>query len=128
LIESCELDWDRIFPAYQVARKPNGDAIAELSKRNFVEMSDLAGDESFQLRKKIEAKFSEKYPTLWTPLYSMVTFEPETPYSVALEEGDRQREIMDQIMQLADIESEWEQAHVYEKLHKLASEQPGVKT
>jgi kynurenine 3-monooxygenase len=128
LIETCEHDWERIFPAYQVARKPNGDAIAELSKRNFVEMSDLAGDKNFQLRKKIEAKFSEKYPTLWTPLYSMVTFEPETPYSVALEEGDRQREIMDQIMQLDDIESQWEQAHVYEKLHKLASEQPGVKS
>jgi len=127
LIKSCDHDWERIFPAYQMARKPNGDAIAELSKRNFVEMSDLAGDESFQLRKKIEAKFSEKYPTLWTPLYSMVTFEPETPYCVALEEGDRQRGIMDQIMQLADIESEWEQAHVYEKLHKLASEQPGIK-
>jgi len=40
LITRFDHDWDQIFPAYERARKPNGDAIAELSKRNFVEMSD----------------------------------------------------------------------------------------
>ncbi|MCH7854416.1 MAG: FAD-dependent monooxygenase [Proteobacteria bacterium] len=126
LIESCDHDWSRIFPAYEQARKPNGDAIAELSKRNFVEMSELSGDESFQLRKKIEAKFQDMYPDLWTPLYSMVTFSPETPYSVALETGDRQKHIMDEIMQLEHIESQWQQPHVYETLHKLALEHLGA--
>lgn len=127
LIEQCDHDWSRIFPAYEQARKPNGDAIAELSKRNFVEMSDLSGDESFQLRKKIEAKFQDMYPGLWTPLYSMVTFSPETPYSEALETGDRQKQIMDEVMQLESIESEWEQSHVYETLHKLALKQLGTR-
>lgn len=127
LIEHCDHDWTRIFPAYEQARKPNGDAIAELSKRNFVEMSDLSGDKNFQLRKKIEARFQEMHPALWTPLYSMVTFSPDTPYSVALETGDRQRHIMDEIMQLQNIEAEWEQAHVYELLHKLALNQLGEK-
>ncbi len=126
LIAECEHDWSRIFAAYQVARKPNGDAIAELSKRNFIEMSDLAGDQEFQLRKKIESRFSEMHPALWTPLYSMVTFSPATPYSDALKEGDRQREIMDKIMRLPNIGSEWEQPHVYKKLHELASRQPGA--
>lgn len=127
LIESCEHDWKRIFSAYQQARKPNGDAIAELSKRNFVEMSDLSGDQDFQLRKKIEARFQDMYPDLWTPLYSMVTFSPETPYAVALETGDRQKRIMDEIMQLTKIESEWEQPHVYEMLHKLAAGKPATR-
>ncbi|NOX68965.1 MAG: FAD-dependent monooxygenase [Gammaproteobacteria bacterium] len=126
LIESCDHDWGRIFPAYEQARKPNGDAIAELSKRNFVEMSDLSGDKNFLLRKKIEGRFQEMYPDLWTPLYSMVTFSPETPYSVALETGDRQKRIMDKIMQLKNIESEWEQPQVYELLHKLVQEPSGV--
>jgi len=127
LIGRCDHDWARIFPAYEQARKPNGDAIAELSKRNFVEMSDLSGDKIFQLRKKIEARFQDSYPELWTPLYSMVTFSPETPYSVALETGDRQKLIMDKVMQLKNIETEWEQSHVYEMLHKLALEQLGEK-
>lgn len=126
LIDRYDHDWKRIFPAYQQARKPNGDAIAELSKRNFVEMSDLSGEQNFQLQKKIEARFQDMHPDLWTPLYSMVTFSPETPYSVALETGDRQKRIMDEIMQLTNIESEWEQPHVYEMLHKLAAGEPGT--
>ena len=121
LIVSNDHDWERIFPAYEQARKPNGDAIAELSKRNFVEMSDLAGDDNFQLRKKIEAKFHAMNPELWTPLYSMVTFSPEIPYSVALEIGDKQKVIMDKIMELPNIENEWEQAHVYQRLRQLAT-------
>ena len=92
LIKTHDHDWDAIFPAYENARKPNGDAIAELSKRNFVEMSDLSGDKRFQLQKKIEAKFHElRYPEVWTPLYSMVTFSPDVPYAEALRVGDEQK-------------------------------------
>ena len=125
LIDQYDHDWNRIFPAYEKARKPNGDAIAELSKRNFVEMSDLSGDAMFQLRKKIEAKFSERYPELWTPLYSMVTFSPDVSYSEALREGDAQNAVMDQIMALPRIEDEWNEPHVMNRLHELATEKLG---
>ena len=121
LISQYEHDWDEIFPAYENARKPNGDAIAELSKRNFVEMSDLSGDPMFQLRKKIEAKFHAAHPDIWTPLYSMVTFSPEVPYSEALHVGDVQQHIMDQIMQLPEIESDWDEPCVMDQLYKLAT-------
>jgi len=120
LIEIHHHDWKAIFPAYEQARKPNGDAIAELSKRNFVEMSDLAGEADFQLRKKIERRFHRMHPELWIPLYSMVTFSPEIPYATALETGDRQKAIMDEIMRLPDIEQNWEQATVYETIRQLA--------
>ena len=122
LIETHEHDWDAIFPAYENARKPNGDAIAELSKRNFVEMSDLSGDKRFQLQKKIEAKFHEAYPELWTPLYSMVTFSPEVPYAEALRVGDEQKQVMDRIMQLPGIEKDWDEQYVMDRLHELATE------
>lgn len=121
LIEEHGHDWDDIFPAYQNARKPNGDAIAELSKRNFAEMSDLSGDPGFQLRKKIEAKFSQRYPDLWIPLYSMVTFSPDIPYSEALRVGDVQNEVMDRIMALPDIDNDWDKEHVMDQLLVLAS-------
>jgi kynurenine 3-monooxygenase len=122
LIDLHDHDWSGIFPAYQSARKPNGDAIAELSKRNFVEMSDLSGDRMFQLRKKIEAKFSGRHPELWTPLYSMVTFSPEIPYADALRVGDAQNEVMEKIMALPNIEDEWDEEHVMSRLYELASE------
>ncbi len=122
LIGKYDHDWDEIFPAYENARKPNGDAIAELSKRNFVEMSDLSGDPMFQLRKKIEAKFHAAHPDLWTPLYSMVTFSPEVPYAEALRVGDVQKHIMDQVMQLPEIESDWDEPYVMDQLYELATE------
>ncbi len=121
LIAELDHDWSQIFPAYEELRKPNGDAIAELSKRNFVEMSDLSGDSKFQLRKKIEAKFSNQFPDLWTPLYSMVTFSPDIPYADALRVGDQQNIIMEKIMALPDIENDWDEKHVMDKLSSLAS-------
>ena len=84
-------------------------------------MSDLSGDKLFQLRKKIEAKFSAQHPELWTPLYSMVTFSPEVPYSEALRIGDEQQAIMDKIMGLADIEDDWDKQHVMDRLLSLAA-------
>ena len=122
LIARYDHDWSRIFPAYEKARKPNGDAIAELSKRNFVEMSDLSGDRAFQLRKKIEAKFSDLHPELWTPLYSMVTFSPDVPYSEALRVGDEQNMVMDKIMGLPNIEDDWDKPQIMDQLLKLASD------
>jgi kynurenine 3-monooxygenase len=121
LIGKYDHDWDQIFPAYENARKPNGDAIAELSKRNFVEMSDLSGDRSFQLRKKIEARFSERFPELWTPLYSMVTFSPDVPYCEALRIGDEQNKVMDKIMALPNIDEKWDSQSVMDQLFALAS-------
>jgi len=115
-------DWNAIFPAYENARKPNGDAIAELSKRNFVEMSDLSGDKRFQIRKMIEAKFSNRFPQLWTPLYSMVTFSPNVPYAEALRMGDEQNRVMEIIMGLPDIENDWDEQYVMDQLFSLASE------
>jgi kynurenine 3-monooxygenase len=121
LISENDHDWDRIFSAYENARKPNGDAIAELSRRNFVEMSDSSGNRKFQLRKKIEAEFSERFPKMWTPLYSMVTFSPDMPYSEALRIGDKQNEIMEQIMSLPNIEDDWDKQYVMDQILGLAS-------
>jgi len=125
LIDKHDHDWDQIFSAYEHARKPNGDAIAELSRRNFVEMSDLSGDRKFQVRKMIEAKFSNRHPELWSPLYSMVTFSPDVPYSEALRIGDAQNEVMERIMGLPNIEDDWDEQHVMDLLLELASEKFG---
>jgi kynurenine 3-monooxygenase len=119
LVDDNDRDWGRIFPAYENRRKPNADAIAELSKRNFVEMSDLSGDAMFQLRKKIEARFHEAYPDLWTPLYSMVTFSPDVPYAKALSLGDEQNEIMERIMRIPSIERVWQEKKVMDEMYAL---------
>ncbi|UUO24721.1 FAD-dependent monooxygenase [Colwellia sp. M166] len=120
LITKHNYDWSRIFLGYQAQRKINADAITELAKRNFVEMSERSGQASFLLQKQIEANFHQRHPELWTPLYSMVTFSPSLPYSQALAIGDIQQEIMQQIMQIPNIESCWQEDFVYAKLQELA--------
>ena len=114
-------DWEAVFTAYEQERKPNADAIAELSYRNFMEMSSDTADEKFLLRKKIETLFSDKYPHLWQPLYSMVTFSP-IPYKEALALGEKQEAIMDKVMQLPDIEQKWTSKEVEELILKEIGE------
>jgi kynurenine 3-monooxygenase len=119
IIDQYKGEWCDVFPAYQKKRKINADAITELAQRNFVEMSELSADSNFQLQKKIEAKFHQLHPELWVPLYSMVTFCPHLPYSQALEIGDLQKSIMNQIMQIPNIKTCWEDDFIYQKLQQL---------
>jgi kynurenine 3-monooxygenase len=112
LIEKHSGDWDKILSDYQHLRKPDGDAIADLAIANFVEMRDKTADPMFLLQKKIEARFSEKHPDKWIPLYSMVTYSPHIRYSTALREGIRQEKIMQKVMALQGIESKWDSAEV----------------
>ena len=112
LIEKFEDNWDRIMPEYQRLRKPDGDAIADLALNNFVEMRDKVADPKFLLQKKIEARFSAKYPDKWIPAYAQVTFSPHIRYSEALRNGTRQERIMQDIMSMADIEKIWDNEQV----------------
>ncbi len=111
-------NWEAIFEAYQKERKPNADAIAELSYRNFIEMSSKTADPKFLLQKKIEKHFAAKHPDKWIPAYSRVTFS-ERPYAEALAIGDAQEAIMQQVMQLPDLEKKWDSAEVEEKILSL---------
>ncbi len=111
-------DWERIFQEYQKNRKPNADAIAELSYRNFKEMSSKTADPTFLLQKKIEKRFAAKYPDKWIPVYSRVTFS-DRPYAEALAEGDVQEEIMRKVMQIPNIEKKWDSDEVEERILEL---------
>lgn len=111
LIKKYGDDWEKVFDAYQKERKPNADAIAELSYRNFMEMSSKTADANFLLQKKIEKHFAKKHPEKWIPAYSRVTFS-DRPYAEALAVGDMQEKIMQQVMQLPDIDTKWDSKQV----------------
>ncbi len=111
-------DWEMIFSEYEKSRKPNADAIAELSYRNFMEMSTKTADENFLLQKKIEKLFAEKYPEKWLPLYDRVTFS-HRPYTEALAIGNHQNAIMEKIMQIENIEIYWNSKMVQDKILEM---------
>lgn len=119
-------DWTSTLAQYQVLRKPDGDAIADLAINNFIEMRERTADPKFLLQKKMEARLHEKYPDQWIPAYSQVTFSPQIRYSEALERGQRQEAIMQEIMQLDGIETRWDSVEVENSiLEKLRAQQQG---
>ena len=87
-----------------------------------MEMSSKTADEKFLLQKKIEKLFSDKYPDLWIPLYSRVTFS-DRPYSEALAIGDAQNKIMESVLKMNDIESNWDSVEVENKILELLQKQ-----
>jgi kynurenine 3-monooxygenase len=102
-------DWPAILDAYQHARKPNGDAIAQLALDNFVEMRDKVADDQFLLRKKIEAWLYATYPDTFVPLYTLVTFS-HVPYADALRIGHENDAFFEKYMSIEAIAKDWTSA------------------
>ncbi len=106
MYDEMDGDWSTIIPAFAKRRKPDGDAIAALALRNFIEMRDLVGDPKFLLRKKIAAHLHAKYPE-FIPVYTMVSFS-NTPYHLALQEEDAQNQLFEEILAINDVEAQWD--------------------
>ncbi len=104
-------DWSRVFAEFEIERKVNTDAIADLAVENFVEMRDRVADPKFLFRKKVELALEARYPNLFVPKYSMVTFH-RIPYSIAMKRGLTQENILQELCRgvdrLEDIE--WNKA------------------
>ncbi|WP_052381298.1 FAD-dependent oxidoreductase [Hymenobacter sp. APR13] len=128
LLDQHGPDWHTIFQQFQQQRKPNADAMADLAIYNFEEMRDRVADPRFLLQKKIESRISAQYPDQWLPLYSQVTFSPDTPYAEALANGQRQerimRGLMEHIRQEADYDLPAVQELIRQQMQQMASEAP----
>jgi kynurenine 3-monooxygenase len=111
LLDRYGEDWNRVFAEFEKERKVNTDAIADLALENFVEMRDRVADTRFLFRKKIELVLEGRYPGLFVPKYSMVTFH-RIPYATALDRGRVQdrilAELCDGIAKVEDLD--WSKA------------------
>jgi kynurenine 3-monooxygenase len=107
LLDRHGADWERVFTEFEKARKINTDAIADLAVENFVEMRDRVADPRFLFRKKVELALQARYPLLFVPKYSMVTFH-RVPYATALRRGHVQdqmlTELCDPIERIEDLD------------------------
>lgn len=116
-------DWENVFSEYEKLRKVNSDAIADLALENFVEMRDLVADERFLFRKKVEQVLEQRYPQIFIPKYSMVTFH-RIPYSVALSRGKIQNEILAELCRdVSDLRAlDWQRADhlIHKRLTPIA--------
>jgi kynurenine 3-monooxygenase len=111
-------DWSKVIPAYQIARKPNSDGIADLAKLNFIEMRDLVADPDFLFKRRIAAKVSEVFPDRFIPVYSMVSFS-HLPYAEALKEYKRQDNVLSAALGLPDIGAKWDKEYLQQIANEL---------
>jgi kynurenine 3-monooxygenase len=75
--------WPGLFEAFEHARRPNTDAIAQMALENYREMREAVLDPEYR-RRKAEAEELEKRDPNFIPRYSMVMFHPEISYLEAL--------------------------------------------
>ncbi len=111
-------DWKTIFPIYQSIRKPNGDAMQDLSLHNYLVMRDYVTDPSFLLQKKLERRIQQLYPDKYMPLYSMVTFS-QLPYAEAFKKGEEQNKKLKNIMLRHDVVKLFENEKIDDLIHQI---------
>jgi kynurenine 3-monooxygenase len=111
LMQKHNEDWPAVFEEYQVLRKPEGDAVQDLSIYNYHVMRDYVADPQFLLQKRFERKIEQLYPDLYKPLYTQVSFT-NIPYSEAIAKGKEQDQYIKNIMSQHDIAKHFEDGTV----------------
>jgi kynurenine 3-monooxygenase len=100
-------NWQQVLEKYSELRAPDGNAIADLALRNFIEMRDSTANPQFLLRKKLEQFLMEKFPKRFLPQYSMVTFS-NIRYSTALHKGDEQIIMLENLLKKYPLPDDWD--------------------
>ena len=90
-------DWASHFAEFERRRRPNAEAIAQMSLENYVEMRDTVLDPTFRRHQDLALELERRFPDRFIPRYSMVMFHPEIPYAEALRRGSVQARIVAEI-------------------------------
>lgn len=79
-LAACGGDWATALERYQCNRKPNTDAIAELSLDNFVEMRDRVNSPVYRAKMASQHWLERRLPGRYVSRYELVSFST-TPYA-----------------------------------------------
>jgi kynurenine 3-monooxygenase len=74
-------------------RKPNTDALAEMSRQNFAELRDTVRSPAVRLEKACDVVLEKVLRHRWMPLHAMIT-NTTMPYAEARKRAVRQRRIL----------------------------------
>lgn len=118
LLDSYGMRWDRALREYERSRKPNADAVTDLSTTNFVELSEKLLDPVFLLRRKVETRLRQLHPEHFMPLYAAVAFT-SMPYLEVRARARRQDTIVTELLRYPDIEKKLESPELKELAAKL---------
>lgn len=85
--------WDAAFSDYQRQRKPHTDALARLSKDNYIELKERIRSPVFLARRRVDLALDRWFPSLFATLYALVT-HTTIPYADAVARCERRRRWM----------------------------------
>lgn len=118
LMQKHNENWEEVFKEYEKVRKPNGDAVQDLSLLNYIVMRDKVADPEFLLLQKIERRINYLYPDNYFPLYSMVAFT-NIEYHTALTKGQEQEAMVKQIIQEKGITASTSDEDIDKLIHEF---------
>src|SRR3984885_8896314 len=98
LLDECA-EWDALFAKFEERRRPNAEAIAQMSLENYQEMRATVLDPAFKRQQQLAFALEARFPDRFIRRYSMVMFHPEISYAEALRRGQVQNEIIAEIDQ-----------------------------
>jgi len=96
LQEGQHPDWPGIFSEFQKLRKPQADAIAQMSIENYREMSERTADEHFLFLQEIETALAKKFPDLFKGRHALVSFT-NVSYVDCYRIGEIQESILEEL-------------------------------
>lgn len=99
-LEKCKHDTREAFDQYSVSRHKDLKAILKLALDNYKEMSHDVVSVKYLLRKKIDTLLGKLFPRLWVPLYTLVSFRGDIPYSRAVAIEKRQERVVQKVQYL----------------------------
>ncbi len=113
-------NWAAAYADYQDLRKKNGDAIGQLAVENYYEMRDHVADPTFRKKRALEHQLENTYEDYHSK-YSLVTFQPEVPYSRALDLGNRQDQLLMDLCATVEEVDSIDLEKTYQQLKALRS-------
>lgn len=94
LILKNNYDLNSAFDEYSTSRKEDLDAIIKLAIDNYKDMSHHVNQISFYFRKKLDWLLNKIFGDSWLPLYTMVSFRGDIPYSECIKRHNFQNKIL----------------------------------
>ncbi len=115
-------NWSQVFAEFAALRKPDAEAIADLSLENYLEMRSTVRDPGYQLKKALAFRLEDRHPERFIPRYSMVMFH-RLPYAEVQRRGLIQDRILEAltagVRELEDVDYAYADRLIHERLDEI---------
>ena len=90
-------DLNTAFVNYEVERKPDADAIADMALDNYLEMRSGVVDPDYLAKRALALELEQRHPAHISPRYNMVMFST-MPYAEARDRAQAQAKIIERVL------------------------------